>query len=55
MIRWALQRRAAAKCARRACRRMMEKGHKGAWFTVRYAPDWDSPKTVVDMIIREER
>lgn len=55
MIRWTLQRKAAAKSARKACQRMSDKHHRGAWLTVRYAPDWDTEKGVVDEELREER
>ena len=55
MIRWTLQRRSAAKCARRACQRMAAKSHKGAWLTVRYSPVWDSEKSVVDEELRIEQ
>lgn len=55
MIRWMLQRKAAAKCARRACRRMAGKHGQGVWLTVRYSPDWDSEKGVVDEELRIEQ
>lgn len=55
MIRWTLQRRSAAKCARRACQRMSAKHHRGAWLTVRYSPDWNTEKGVVDMELRNEQ
>lgn len=53
MRRWILQRRQAAKAARRVCRRL--RGKKGVWITVRYSPDWSKESTVVSEAIRAER
>lgn len=58
MIRWLLQRPSAAKRARRICRQMAYNARhlsSKQWLTVRYNPEWDSERAVVDATIREER